>query len=25
MLEGDAESVADKLHSLLAERGLVKG
>ncbi len=25
MLKGDAESVADKLHSLLAERGLVKG
>ena len=25
MLEGDAETVADKLHDLLAERGLVKG
>ena len=25
MLEGDAETVADKLHGLLAERGLVKG
>ncbi len=24
MLDGDAEAVADKIHALLAERGLVK-